>query len=249
MAQVVNAYHAKRVSSPQFRWAWLWLIGGFLVLLLFSREFPELDTFPEKWNLGLRDLLNGLKRWVVVNRNTHIMFLFFFEPLSDTIDFFLRRAEDILLWIPWPVLILGFFLIAERLSGLRLALLTVFCVIPMGLFGLWEESLQTFALMMMAVIVALAIGFPLGVWAAQNDKVENTLRPILDAMQTMPAFVYLIPVLLFFGVARVPSMIATVIYALPPAIRLTSWGFGVFPLKSSRPLRLLGLRNGSCSEK
>ncbi|NJN43973.1 MAG: hypothetical protein HC806_04115 [Anaerolineae bacterium] len=96
-------------------------------------------------------------------------------------------------------MILGFFWIAERLSGLRLALLTVFCLIPMGLFGLWEESLQTLALMMMAVIVALAIGFPLGIWSAQNDKVENTLRPILDAMQTMPAFVYLIPVLLFLA--------------------------------------------------
>jgi glycine betaine/proline transport system permease protein len=94
----------------------------------------------------------------------------------------------------------------------------------MGMFGLWTESMQTLALMVTAVIIALAIGIPLGIWSAEDDRVERILRPIMDAMQTMPAFVYLIPVLLFFGVARVPSIIATVIYAIPPAIRMTSLG-------------------------
>ncbi len=188
------------------------------------KRIEEFRLFPDSWNIGLRDYLNLFKRWVVINRNSHWLFMIIFEPLSDVIDFSLRRIEDVILWIPWPVVILSFFLAAVRIRGLRLALVLVFCLLPMGLFGLWEESMQTLALMVTAVLFSLMIGIPLGIWSASNDLVERILRPILDAMQTMPAFVYLIPVLLFFGVARVPSIIATIIYALPPAIRLTSLG-------------------------
>jgi glycine betaine/proline transport system permease protein len=224
MAQTLRVSVPEQKSKFTIRPGWLILLVGILLILWLSRTIPQMDNFPEEWNLGLQELLNNFKRWVVVNRNTHWIFLLIFEPLSSLIDFCLRRAEKILLWIPWPVTILAFFIAGDRVGGLRLAFLTVFCLIPMGTFGLWEESMQTFSLMVTAVLFALALGIPLGIWSAQNDRVEKILRPILDAMQTMPAFVYLIPVLLFFGVARVPSMIATVIYALPPAIRLTSLG-------------------------
>ncbi len=203
---------------------WVLLAVGVLLLVLVARFVAELDGFPDSWNLGLRDPLNSFKRWVVVNRNSHPIFLFFFEPLSAAIDFGLRRVEGFLLWLPWPVVVLAFFIAGERIAGLRLGLLTTLCLVPMGLFGLWDESLQTLALMVTAVLFTLLIGLPAGIWSARSDRVERVLRPVLDAMQTMPAFVYLIPVLLFFGVARVPSIIATVIYALPPAIRLTSLG-------------------------
>ncbi|MGB0383808.1 MAG: ABC transporter permease [Ardenticatenaceae bacterium] len=203
---------------------WALFVGGVVILLLIGQWISQLDAFPEAWNIGLREQLNNFKRWVVINRNDHWMFVFFFKPLSTIIDFGLRRVEDILLWLPWPVVILATFLFAERIRGLGLGLLTVACLLPMGLFGLWAESMQTLALMGTAVLFALGIGIPVGIWSARNDRVERLLRPILDAMQTMPAFVYLIPVLLFFGVARVPSIIATIIYALPPAIRLTSLG-------------------------
>ncbi len=203
---------------------WGAFLAGIIAFLAISQAIAEFDEFPETWNLGLSNALNQFKRWVVINRNSHWIFLYLFEPLSAVIDFCLRRIEDFLLWLPWPVVILAVFIMAERVSGLRLALLMVACLLPMGMFGLWAESLQTLALMVTAVIFSLAIGIPLGIWSARSDLVEKLLRPILDAMQTMPAFVYLIPVLLFFGVARVPSIIATVIYALPPAIRLTSLG-------------------------
>ncbi len=208
---------------------WVLLVVGVLLLVLVARFVAELDGFPDSWNLGLRDPLNSFKRWVVVNRNSHPIFLFFFEPLSAAIDFGLRRVEGFLLWLPWPVVVLAFFIAGERIAGLRLGLLTTLCLVPMGLFGLWDESLQTLALMVTAVLFTLLIGLPAGIWSARSDRVERVLRPVLDAMQTMPAFVYLIPVLLFFGVARVPSIIATVIYALPPAIRLTSLGIRSVP--------------------
>lgn len=198
--------------------------AGVVVLLLISHWISQLNIFPDTWNLGLRDMLNEFKRWVVVNGNDHWLFVFFFDPLSAVIDFLLRRVEDFLLWLPWPVVVLAVFLMADRIRGLRLALLTAACLIPMGMFGLWRESMQTLSLMVTAVLFSLIIGIPVGIWSARDDRVERILRPILDAMQTMPAFVYLIPVLLFFGVARVPSIIATVIYALPPVIRLTSLG-------------------------
>lgn len=211
-------------SVGQLLLGWGGLVAGLVILFALATLFAPLDNFPETWNLGLRDVLNQFKRWVVVNRTTHWIFLFFFEPLSAVIDFGLRRVEDLLLWLPWPVVILAVFLLAERIKGLRLAVFTALCLIPMGLLGLWSESMQTLALMVVAVLFTLGLGVPLGILSARDDRVERVLQPILDAMQTMPAFVYLIPVLLFFGVARVPSIIATVIYALPPIIRLTNLG-------------------------
>lgn len=205
------------------------LIIGIVGLLLLAQAVAQTQSFSESWNVGLRDVLNEFKRWVVVNRNDHWLFVFFFEPLSAVIDFGLRRVEDLLLWLPWLVVIVGTFWLGERIGGLRLGLLTAVCLVPMGLFGLWAESMQTLSLMVTAVLFALAIGIPVGIWTARSPRAEKLLRPVLDAMQTMPAFVYLIPVLLFFGVARVPSIIATIIYALPPIIRLTNLGIRTVP--------------------
>lgn len=207
-----------------------WIIAGvaaaiLLALLAFlAARGTDLRDFPESWNLGLRDTIDGFQDWVIGNRATHPIFTYFFDPLSDGIDAGLRGLENALLWLPWPVLVLGFFLLGVGVGGLRLGLLAGFCMLVMGWMGLWRESLQTMALMAVSVFIALLAGIPLGILAARNDRFEQALRPILDAMQTMPAFVYLIPVLLFFGVARVPSVIATVIFALPPAIRLTNLG-------------------------
>ncbi len=202
------------------------LLGlGLLVVLLLVHHFVlNLNLFPEAWDVRLREPLDVFKQWSIRNQTTHPVFLYFFEPISDAIDFALRRAETFLLWLPWPVLLAAVFLTAQKAGNLRLALLTSFCLLFMGLVGLWPQSMQTLALMTVSVLIALLIGIPLGIWAGRNKKVERGLRPLLDAMQTMPAFVYLLPVVLFFGIARVPSAVATIIYALPPAIRLTTLG-------------------------
>jgi glycine betaine/proline transport system permease protein len=182
------------------------------------------DSFPAEWDLHLREPIDQFKSWVIANRTTHAVFLFFFDPLSDLIEAGLRGLEQLLLGIAWPALLIFLYALANKAGGRRLAILSVVGVVIMGLFGLWQESIETLALMSVAVFLALLIGIPLGILAARHPRLDAALRPILDAMQTMPAFVYLIPVLLFFGIARVPSIIATVIYALPPAIRLTSLG-------------------------
>lgn len=195
-----------------------------LALLALGAAGADLQDFPAGWNIGLRDTIDGFQNWVIGNRMTHPMFTYFFDPLSDIIDTALRRVEGGLLGLPWPVTVLGFFLLGVGLGGLRLGLLSAVCVLFMGWMSLWMESMQTLALMGVSVAIALLIGIPLGIYAARHDRFEAALRPFLDAMQTMPAFVYLIPVLLFFGVARVPAVVATVIFAIPPAIRLTSLG-------------------------
>jgi glycine betaine/proline transport system permease protein len=215
------------MPRPLWRRALLPLAVLAILLLTYgvARALPlTTNTFPTDWNLGLRAQIDAFQDWVIGNRATHPIFVYFFQPLSFLIDIGMRWAEDVLLTTPWVVVIAVFGGLGYLLSGARLTLLCVVGLLLMGMFGLWQQSMQTLALMCVSVLFALLIGIPLGILAAANDRFDRLLRPILDGMQTMPAFVYLIPVLLFFGVARVPAVIATLIYAIPPAIRLTSLG-------------------------
>ena len=229
----------------------LFLLAAIAVILLLPviiHRLPvELTVFPEAWNIHLREPIDDFQRWTLANQRTHPMFILFFDPVSDAIDFGIRRLEAFLLWLPWPVIIVATFLLGQRARGLQVALLAAGGLLFMGLIGLWDESMQTLALMGVAVIISLLIGIPLGILASRYDKFEAALRPFLDAMQTMPAFVYLIPVLLFFGIARVPAVVATVIYALPPAIRLTKRRLGCITLKSHASSNGLPTRRFSSS--
>lgn len=223
-------------NTPALKPVWpRWWGGAALVvtlvgLLLLAALLPaELRNFPETWNLRLRDPIDAFQNWVIGNRNTHPMFAFFFDPLSDVIDFGLRQMENFLLALPWYVVWAVFGALGYRLGGWRLGLLALGGLLFVGLMGLWDDGMQTLALMGVSVLLALLVGIPIGIVASRNNAFDATLRPILDGMQTMPAFVYLIPVLLFFGVARVPSVIATVIFAIPPIIRLTNLGLRQVP--------------------
>ncbi|MBN1218406.1 MAG: ABC transporter permease subunit [Anaerolineae bacterium] len=196
----------------------------FALPLLIHRLPVDVGAFPENWNLHLREPIDEFQDWVIGNRASHFIFVWFFEPISDAIDVGIRQVEQFLLWLPWPAIILSAYLVGYRAGGVRIGLLAGGGLLFMGLVGLWDQSMQTLALMGVSVVISLAIGLPLGILTSRNDRLEASLRPLLDGMQTMPAFVYLIPVLLFFGIARVPAVIATVIYALPPSIRLTNLG-------------------------
>ncbi len=200
------------------------LLVVLVVALLWQRLGSAPNTFPESWNFGLRAPIDRFQSWVIGNRATHPSFLYFFNPLKSTIESNLRSLEQLLLWLPWPVHFLLLYALAYRARGQGVALFSILGLLLIGLFGLWDASMATLTLLLFSVLTALLIGIPLGILAARYPRLEQLLRPLLDAMQTMPAFVYLIPVVLFFGLARTPSVIATVIYALPPAIRLTTLG-------------------------
>ena len=191
---------------------------------LWLRFSTTATSFPEAWNLGLRAPIDALQSWVIGNRATHPLFVYGFTPFKEFTEATLRAVENFLLRLPWPVHLILIYALAYRARGHGVAIFSALGLLLMGSFGLWAASLATLALIVVAVAVSLLIGIPLGILAARYRRFEAFLRPLLDAMQTMPAFVYLIPVVLLFGLARTPSLIATVIYALPPAIRLTTLG-------------------------
>ncbi|MYH43522.1 MAG: ABC transporter permease subunit [Acidimicrobiaceae bacterium] len=205
------------------------LIIGVAVLAAVQIALSSLGGFPGSLVIPLSDWIDDARRWVIDNQTSHWSFSFFFNPASDFIDWFLRAVEWFLLWLPWFVVAGATAMVAAAVLGLRAGLLAGLGVVYFGAIGLWEECLQTVALMTVAVAIAVAIGVPVGIAAARYDRLQQSLRPMLDAMQTLPAFVYLIPVVLLFGVARVPAIIATVVYALPPVIRLTNLGIRTVP--------------------
>jgi glycine betaine/proline transport system permease protein len=224
MATQVQTLPAARPRWQRTLWPLATGLALALLWLLWLALAPEQRVFPEAWNLGVRGYVDAFQDWTIANRRTSPLFVYFFDPLADAIDAGLRWGERMLLGTSWLVIVACFALLGQLLGGWRLTLLAIVSLLVMGLFGLWDESMQTLALMSFSVSFALLIGIPLGIVAAFSDRFARVLRPILDAMQTMPAFVYLIPVVLFFGIARVPAVIATLIYAIPPAIRLTELG-------------------------
>ena len=195
------------------------------LIYIIAQAFPDqTGIFPTDWNLGLREPIDQFQDWVIRNRSTYPLFAYTIDPIRSGVDIAVRGLETGLAALPWVVLVSVFGLAGYVLSGWRLALGSALSLFICGLFGLWLPSLQTLALMSFSVLLSLAIGITIGVLCALNNRLERALSPILDAMQTMPAFVYLIPVVLFFGVARVPAVIATIIYAVPPVIRLVNLG-------------------------
>lgn len=118
---------------------------------------------------------------------------------------------------------------ALQFSTKKLAVGTLISFFVIGFIGAWEQSMITLALVITAVIFSIIIGLPLGIWSAKSETVDKVIRPILDAMQTTPAFVYLIPIVMLFGIGNVPGVIVTIIFALPPLIRLTNLGIRQVP--------------------
>lgn len=235
----------ERVAAPTRLEATPGLVryGGALLVVaaiwLISR-LVGVGEFPVAWNIGLRAPIDEFQSWVIANRATHPIFTYGFTPFNNVTDQLLRNLETLLLALPWPVVILVVTLTAYWVHSKTMAAVAALGLVAVGVTGLWVDTQQTLALIAASVGVALIIGLPLGIWAARSPRFEALLRPVLDAMQTMPAFVYLIPVLLFFGVARVPSLVATVIYALPPVIRFTASGIRAVPVETVEAADIFG---------
>ncbi len=147
-----------------------------------------------------------------------------FDGISDAVNYALINIERVLKWTPWPAVVVGLGLVAYAVGRWSLLAFTSLALLFIGIMGLWENTMDTVALMAVAVAVAVAIGLPLGVLAARSQVADGILRPILDGMQTMPSFVYLLPGILFFGLGKPAGIFATIIYAVPPVIRLTNLG-------------------------
>jgi glycine betaine/proline transport system permease protein len=165
---------------------------------------------------------NGID-WLVQN------FRDFFLHAKMPIDFILKNVEHFLLSLSPYVVILFFVFLALQFAGKKLAFGTLISFLIIGFIGAWDASMTTLALVFTAVFFSIIIGLPLGIWSAKSDRVNAVIRPLLDAMQTTPAFVYLIPIVMLFGIGNVPGVIVTIIFALPPLIRLTNLGIRQVP--------------------
>ena len=159
----------------------------------------------------------NIKEWLFTQRPL-------FKKLSAPIDTVLNSLDSFLNFIPFPIILLIFIFFAFRTNGLKFAVFTLIGLIFIDLVDLWSESMTTLAMIFTAVFFCMIIGIPLGILASRSKTFEIILRPMLDIMQTIPSFVYLIPVVMLFGVGLTPGVIATIIFALPPVIRLTNLG-------------------------
>ena len=165
---------------------------------------------------------------------------FIFDPISDGINDAILWITNALLWIPWPALVVSVVLAAWRLAGLPVAVFSLIALLLIGLSGLWPSAMETMALMVTAVFISVAMALPLGIMGARSDRFDAIMRPVLDGMQTMPSFVYLVPAIFFFGLGNAPAVMATIIYAVPPAIRLTNLGIRQVPSETVEAARAFG---------
>ncbi len=152
-----------------------------------------------------------------------------FDSISDLVLFLVDNFKDGLLALHPLVLIVIIGLITYRMAGLTMAIVAVFGLFIVENIGLWIAFNETLALVLSAEVFVVVLGLPLGILAAGSDRFNGLIRPILDFMQTMPAFVYLIPAVMFFGLGLVPGVIATFVFAIPPLIRLTNLGIRQVP--------------------
>lgn len=174
-------------------------------------------------NLQIGTAFETLISWLRVN------FDGLFTVIRMSLLAFINSFEELLLFFPAVVLIALFGLLAWRVAGRGVTIFTVAGLTLIYSMELWVQTMQTLALVLTSAMIALAIGVPVGILSSRSDKADRLIRPVLDFMQTMPAFVYLIPAILFFKLGKVPGAVSTVIFAMPPAVRLTNLGIRQVP--------------------
>jgi glycine betaine/proline transport system permease protein len=209
-------------AEPQF-----WMTAAAILLtaacLAMHGALPWLVAYPAEWTLPLAQYINIVADW----------FVDLVQPAFRAASAFLtgpmRAIQSLLQWLPWPAVIILVAGMALHVSGVRLALFAIASLLYLVLVGYWQESMNTLALMLLAVPMAAITGFAVGVWAQRSRRVRAIVMPSLDLMQTVPAFAYLIPLLLLFGFGPVVGLIASAIYAVPPMVRNTTLGLDLVP--------------------
>ena len=236
-AESTNGVQSMRAVLSSFPPIYYWVAGITSVLIVLAvcliafgpaMEYPTTvayvessdgtTTFPRSLRSVTGDAIDGGTKWLTTNAD------WLFNGIKDGITYALNYIEDGLKWLPWPAVVLALVLAAFAVGRWALMGFTAFAFLYIGFMGLWENTIDTVALMVVAVVLSVGIGLPLGVVGARNQTADRIMRPILDGMQTMPSFVYLLPGILFFGLGKPAGIFATIIYAVPPVIRLTNLG-------------------------
>lgn len=212
-------FRGNNVTIPVFVLTGLLLSIAFYAVFANQFPFPQtiINAFP------FADWVNQAQSWLEVNLKVYT------RAIADVVKIPLEWLEETLWELPWMVVMLALVLVSLAYGGLRLGLLTFAGVMFWGMVDMWYEAMSTLSLMAVSVAFSAIFGVLLGIVASHSDRFDSILRPILDTMQTMPAFVYLIPAIFFFGVGPTSAAIAIIIYALPPAVRLTNLGLRQVP--------------------
>ncbi len=229
MAVASGRLAAPAIAVPSSRWRGrpvqvALIVAVMLVLFaLFRGDYPWPESLT--WT-QLPEKLDDLQGWLLDERTAadpNIIFAIFdgFRALADWLVTALTSALE---WLTWIGTLVAGTLIVWRFGGLRAALIVLAAFVAFALMGLWEESMQTLALMSAAVTLSLVIGVPFGIWAGRSPRLHRAITPALDAMQIVPAFAYLMPVVILFSVGPAAAVICTMIYAVPPAVRITALG-------------------------
>ena len=179
--------------------------------------------WPRQWELPIQEPIDNIFDWIGDT------FAWFFNPVSDVIDAGIAGIDTFLLWLPWPVVVAAVSMLGLSLGGKWLGLFSGAGTLFIGLNGYWDSAIVTLSVVGVSVIIAVGIGVPTGILAAFSNRFESVVRPILDTMQVLPAFVYLIPAVILFGVSGTQGVFLTVVYSIPPVIRLTNLGIRQVP--------------------
>ncbi|HEY2110591.1 MAG TPA: ABC transporter permease subunit, partial [Dongiaceae bacterium] len=212
---------ARRVDSGLL--IWLAALAFALLCLVLRQSVDWIAAYPANWILPIPDLINAFTDWF------DSIFQPFFRAISFGLDKPMRAIQSVLQWLPWPAVMLLVGVTALRAGGWKLALFAVASLAYLVIVDYWSQSMNTLALVILAVPLSVVVGFALGVLADRVPKAIPVIEAALDTMQTMPAFAYLIPLLLLFGFGPVVGLIASAIYAIPPMVRNTLLGLQQVP--------------------
>jgi glycine betaine/proline transport system permease protein len=188
----------------------------------------------DKYNIPLEKTIERAVDWLVANYRPQ------FQAIKWPVEKTLNGIDGLLQIVPPIVIIAAVFLIAWRMAGWKVGVFGAVTFLFIGLLGFWEDAMTTLAMVISAVIFCVVVGVPLGVIAARSDRFAAFIRPILDAMQTTPAFVYLVPVVMLFSIGTVAGVIATIVFSMPPIIRLTNLGIRQVPADVLEAARAFG---------
>ncbi|MHA6252479.1 ABC transporter permease [Oceanobacillus sp. CAU 1775] len=172
--------------------------------------------FPDTLHFKLGNYIDSIVGWLTIH------WAGFFDAIKSALLWVFVNLNVFLAWLPWWYFILVVFLLAWQYKSFGTGILYSVFLFLIGMFGLWDATMFTLTIVIASVVLTVIIGIPLGILMASSNRFETIIKPLLDAMQTMPTFVYLIPGIFFFGLGLVPGVLATIIYALPPIIRLTN---------------------------
>lgn len=183
-----------------------------------EEKFSILDPFSTI-DLGIADWADGIKAWATNNRGA-------IQPVKNFLNDLILWMNEMLQTVPPLITIACIALISLQLAGKKVTVIVVICLVAIGFLDptAWDLTMTTLSIVFTSVLISAMIGLPLGILAGKSDRFEQLVRPVLDTMQTIPAFVYLVPVVMLVGIGNVSGVLVTIVFALPPLVRLTSLG-------------------------